>query len=214
MPEKQNALRHLLAGTGRVHGRTLARPTLDDLSKSPLRQVVEDCYRRLGGIGAEIPLRLGNWDAEYDGIAVELDEQLHFNRYRLITLESPVYSELPSFPLKGYRGFCVSREAECLRAGSYGGKWSNSSCSKQFGCPSAQGDLNGNGAPRWKQRAYYDFVKDLSPFLLGMQVARISIWDILEEDTGRRSVLDALQKPDVSTAAALVDLIYARSQVS
>jgi len=79
----------------------LARPTIDDLGKSPLRQVVEDCYRRLGGIGAEIPLRLGHWDAEYEGIAVELDEELHFNRYRLITLESPVYIELPSFPLKG-----------------------------------------------------------------------------------------------------------------
>jgi hypothetical protein len=38
------------------------------------------------------PLRLSAWDLEFDGIAVELDEHLHFNRYRGLTLKSPRYS--------------------------------------------------------------------------------------------------------------------------
>jgi hypothetical protein len=59
------------------------------------------------------------------------------------------------------------------------GKWTNNSCEKQFGVASRPGDLSGNGSPRWKQRAFYDFCKDLSPFLIGVKVVRVAVWDEL-----------------------------------
>ena len=35
-------------------------------------------------------------------------------------------------------------------------------------------DLNGEGSPRWKQRAFYDFVKDLSPLIKGSLIIAIN----------------------------------------
>ncbi|MHA7678588.1 DUF7255 family protein [Cupriavidus sp. PET2-C1] len=43
------------------------------------------------------------------------------------------------------------------------GSGHNRSCERQFGVGSAQKILEGAGAPRRKQRAFYDFVKDLCP---------------------------------------------------
>jgi hypothetical protein len=39
------------------------------------------------------------------------------------------------------------------------------------------GDLD-SGAPRWKQRAFYDAMKDTAPAVdMGLAVARVSIYD-------------------------------------
>ncbi len=67
-----------------------------------------------------------------NGVAIELDEELHFNRYRELTLRSEVYQRLSGFPLEAYRDHARSREDECKKAGSYGGKWTNRSCEKQL----------------------------------------------------------------------------------
>ncbi len=48
-----------------------------------------------------------------------------------------------------------------------------------FGPASPLKDLTGDGAPRWKQRAFYDFVKDLSILLIGVKVVRVAVWDRL-----------------------------------
>jgi hypothetical protein len=39
----------------------------------------------------------------------------------------------------------------------------------------AAGDLDGEGAPRWKQRALYDAIKDTAPAALGVALARVSV---------------------------------------
>jgi hypothetical protein len=96
---------------------------------------------------------------EFDKVVVELDEQRHFNRYRSLTLESSIYSHLPQFPLQLYKDLCVKHEEQCLKAGGFGGNWSNPSCEKDFGKASEPKKLSGNGSPRWKQRAFYDFLK-------------------------------------------------------
>ena len=51
-------------------------------------------YRELGGVLDKFPARLGQWDINVDGIAVELDEELHFNRYRTLTLNSSIFGNL------------------------------------------------------------------------------------------------------------------------
>ena len=71
-----------------------------------------------------------------------------------------------------------------MKAGRYGEKWCNSSTEKLFGKSSINGDLNGNGSSRWKQRAFYDFLKDISYLFMDINIIRISVWDeiIIKEE--------------------------------
>ncbi len=56
-------------------------PRLDALS-ADLRAAVVTLYRELGGHQDQPVLRPGAWDlALAGGVVVELDEELHFNRY-------------------------------------------------------------------------------------------------------------------------------------
>lgn len=176
MGAMQRMLERLLGEVGAVSHGTLRTPRPTDLEGCVWATAVDAVYRQLGGRRPHAPLRPGGWDLEFNGVAVELDEYLHFNRYRAMTLESQVYGELPAFPLAIYRGHCADHEDRCLRAGSYKGKWSNPSSESQFGPKSEPGDLSGGGAPRWKQRAFYDFVKDLSPLLVHVRLVRLSVW--------------------------------------
>lgn len=109
-----------------------------------------------------------------------MDEQLHFDRYRLMTLESPLYNEIKGFPLKEYRDYCIRCKENCLKSGSHGGRWSKRSCEEMFGVAQSEGDLNGNGSPRWKQIAFYDFIKDISYITTGIPVVRLSIYDVID----------------------------------
>jgi len=139
---------------------------------------VERVYRELGGVLPTCPLRVGPWDIEVGDVALELDEEQHFNRYRAVTLGSSAYDVIPNFPLVSYRQFCKLHESDCSVKCAAGERyWVSTGATKQFGLGSFRGDLNPPGAPRWKQRAFFDFLKDLAPAITGTRVARISIWD-------------------------------------
>lgn len=168
----------LMSVDAEVGGPPAGRPGLDELEPE-LARAVKDCYRKLGGRVENPRLRPGAWDLVVNNVMVELDEDLHFNRYRALTLDSETYSMLAGFPLGDYRSYAAAREADCLAAGSYGGKWTNASCERHFGPAGSLRDLRGAGAPRWRQRALYDFMKDLAPLQDGTMVARIAIWDPL-----------------------------------
>lgn len=73
------------------------------------------------------------------------------------------------------------------------------------------GELTGNGAPRWKQRAFYDFVKDLTPLLLDILVVRISIWDSLKISGTEYSVGEILDKKIMSIEKEFSELIQIRT---
>jgi hypothetical protein len=120
------------------------------------------------------------------------------------------YACLGCFPLEAYRRLCSEREDECLRAGGYGGKWSNASTEVQFGKAASPKDFSANGSPRRKQRAFYDFVKDLSPLMIGVTVVRISIWDTVLEYGHMRLVKDVLMLPSKASSVALATLVQQR----
>lgn len=210
MREMEMQLAELLASQGMITKGRVAYPRLSDLRHSDLAPAVSNVYRALGGKLDEAPLNLRAWDIEFEGMAVELDECLHFNRYRLITLMSPAYSSLPRFPLAVYQQYCRDYESQCLRDGSWGGRWSNSSCDAQFGKAGPKKQLIGSGASRWKQRAYYDFVKDLSPNIVESTVTRLAVWDEIEDEGGNRSVAVALASPRTSTGSVLAELLWSR----
>jgi hypothetical protein len=178
----------------------ISPPRLQDLPHAAKEEVM-GVYRALGGLQDAPVLRPGSWDLLVDGILVELDEQLHFNRYRAATLDCSSYGRLPRFPLAPYREFCVTKERECLRPGQAQGRWMNASTEKHFGPSSPRGDLSGNGSSRWKQRALYDLMKDLSQLNADfVPAARIAIWDCLPGSDGM-SLETALHKPPSRTAA-------------
>lgn len=157
--------------------------------------------------------RPDHWDLRVEGILVELDEERHFNRYRARTLRSPVYERLTAFPLTAYRAFCVQHESACLASASYGGYWSNKSCEAMFGKASKPRDLAGAGAPRWKQRAFYDYLKDLAPLCGHGPMVRLAVWDELPgvDQLTLGGALEA-QRRERSVATSVISLIHARAR--
>jgi hypothetical protein len=133
-------------------------------------------YRELGGILPDAPVKFGKFDFACDEMIVELDEEQHFNRYRAITLQSPIYKNVQHWDVQAYKKWCSEKENECLRKASFGKYWTSPSTEKQFGKPAANGILTGTGSPRWKQRAYYDFVKDCFAIFSGNKLIRQSIY--------------------------------------
>jgi hypothetical protein len=179
-------------------------PPVPSLATLPSRHPeVLRLFELLGGVGASPALRTGPWDiACADGVLVELDEQLHFNRYRAVTLGSEWSPMLPWYVT--YVEQTVAHEGDCLKTGSYGRKWSNTSCERLFGSAAEPGILAGAGSPRWKQRALYDAMKDAS--VGQVRLARLSVFD----DVGGIALGSALDRPGRLNLEALRDLFDVR----
>src|SRR4051812_40273107 len=80
-------------------------------------------YADLGGLQAHPVFRPGKWDLSYAGLVVELDEELHFNRYRARSLETSWSTDTPW--RNDYLRACRERESDCLRAGQWGARWTS-----------------------------------------------------------------------------------------
>lgn len=173
---------------------------LNDILDTEYSDMAFEMYKNLGGVHETLKFRLGRYDISCKDFIIELDEELHFNRYRKLTLQADVYKKLSTFPLDNYLQYCKTHEKECLRAGGFGGKWKNSSTEKYFATSSNNGKLSGIGSSRWKQRAFYDFLKDISQLILGVNIIRISIWDLIDIEDESFTVgylLDKHQGDDV-----------------
>lgn len=104
----------------------------------------------------------------------------------------------PTRPIAG------STSIDCCLGGA-GKRWTNSSAARFFGGPSAPGDFTNVGAPRWRQRAFYDAAKDAIP---NRRLARISVHDPID-DGGTVERLLRQSNPDLSHG--LLSLIAART---
>ena len=175
------ALERLLLGLG--FQTALIKPPGPDLARVPSDQAdrIIDVFRSLGGGSDPVRLRPGNWDLAFTGgLVVELDEELHFNRYRRVTLEPEWAKVLPW--RDDYIRYSVSFEADCLAAAKWGRRWTNSSCESLFGVAGDPGDFARGGAPRWKQRALYDAMKDHHAITNGdVRLVRLATVDIVGE---------------------------------
>jgi len=152
MGQRQAALERMLLDSGHVpRAGILPRPSASCRDRGDAKTWAEigRVYRQLGGILDLCPLQPGPWDLELAGVAVELDEEQHFNRYRALTLESTLYAR-SRFPVNVYRGYCHSYEGECLRKAANRGYWASPSTIAQFGPAGILRNLDPPGAPRWK----------------------------------------------------------------
>lgn len=210
MGKRQDFLKKLFEQSGHsVNSERLIYPNRNLLSKYSVE--IFEIYKQLGGIEADYPVNLKHWDIVVDGIAVELDEEQHFNRYREQTLQSDLYKTLPDFPLVEYRQYCNIHKTECLEKANYGDYWSNDSAKKQFGQAAKPGVLDGTGSPRWKQRAFYDFLRDLTPLIIeDVPFARISIWDEVTVDGKNKLIKNILDKSVFIANQPIFELVQKR----
>jgi hypothetical protein len=168
---------------------------------------VLDLYRALGGSAEEfVVFRPGVWDIVLaDGLIVELDEEQHFNRYRRATLQ-PVWTEALPWGVD-YRRYSEEHETAALRKASRGGYWASPSTERMFGPADAPGVFDSSGAPRWKQRALYDAMRDAVAAAGAVRLSRVAVWDVIGDTTLAR-VLDGRAEVDHD---ALADLVARRT---
>lgn len=122
------ALRKTLLVAGLKTSPPPGRPLLSALLDAHSDEVLS-LYRRLGGTEDAPSLRPGAWDLSFNGsLVVELGEELHFNRYRAMTLGASWSADRPW--TSDYLTFCEAHEDECTSARSWGKRWSNPSCER------------------------------------------------------------------------------------
>ncbi len=127
-------------------------PRAEDLSPENLQRV-DVIYQALGGTTSAAHFRPGPLDlALGGGLVVELDEELHFNRYRRSTLEASWTRELPwrDDYLTTFT-WSTSRRAWQQLGGESGGPTPPASDSSGLpigpGCSHLSGHLGGSSAP-------------------------------------------------------------------
>lgn len=164
-------------------------------------------FRELGGVPAcQTALAPRGWDMQADQVLIEFDEDLHFNRYRSLSLATPWAPDLPWSTL--YGDYAMAMEGLCMKAGRHGGKWANSSSDRMFGGSDEKGVLEPLGASRWKQRAFYDAVKDAYALYSPMvSLARVSIHDQI----GGKNVNQATKEGILLDPEALRAFLTART---
>ena len=172
--------------------------TKSQLSLSPeLYSEVKSMYKELGGTQEDPPLTFGPWDISTPEFILELDEENHFNRYRLQTLNSNIYQMINGFRLDEYMRFCRLYDSGCRK---HGGFWKNNSSEKLFVKSDDNGCLDGTGSSRWRQRAFYDFLRDVTGLIKEIPVIRLSIYQTFKG----RKVYDIIESKD---KAMILDLV-------
>lgn len=171
MARKENFLKNLCNLTYGIGNH--CKLTEQELLASGYYEAVVNVYRILGGVLSMPPIRVGKYDIDTANFIIELDEENHFNRYRLSTLNSPIYANNPNIDVAQYKKFCKNYEDRCLTYGKYA---KNDSTEKQFGYCELDGNL-GDSRSRWKQRAFYDFIKDITSIVKNVPIIRISIYE-------------------------------------
>lgn len=179
MTIRENTLKNILHRLYR--NGTHTKPYQDDFYRSIHNEEIDNVYRILGGKQNKYPTNYRGYDIICKNFILELDEERHFNRYRLLTLNSNIYNNKKYFDYELYRIYCKDKEYECKIAASWGRNWKTDSSDKQFGESNIEGCLESNGSSRWKQRAFYDYLRDISFYISGIPIIRVSIWEKMDE---------------------------------
>lgn len=191
MGQRQDYLKSIVVK--RFGSHTHSKLTNEDVLKYSAK--ISKTYFELTGQLKEVPIKFGPWDISTKDFIIELDEERHFNRYRLLTLKSDIYNSHSKFSVFDYKRYCKTYEKACLRAASWGKNWKTDSTEKMFAISDKEGHLEKCGSSRWKQRAYYDFLKDIASQIKRVPVIRISVYDTYKGftvDTILRSTNDRL----------------------
>lgn len=149
---------------------------LDSKGKLWLNEIFED----LGGVGSSPLLEKLKFDFKIGRHLIKWDDELHFNRYRLVTFRSEMYTEWTFSFSESHKRLCRTFEKECLKAGLQQRIWNGPPVAKNvFGQAEESGDFSGNGASGWKLGAYNDAQYDLQTRLHGYKLIRLSPYETI-----------------------------------
>ena len=149
---------------------------LDEKGKGWLKEILSE----LMGNGSFPLLEKLKFDFKIGRQLILWDDELHFHRYRLITLKSSLYEEL-NFPfLESYKRLCRTYEKEALKSGMPQRIWNGPAVATSiFGPASEPGDFSGNGASGWKLLAYNSAQIDLQTRIHGYKLIRLNPYETI-----------------------------------
>jgi hypothetical protein len=165
---------------------------------------LRSCYEGLGGRNSAICLPRLRMDFAIDRHLFLVDDAVHFNRYRLLTLKNDLY-QVFTFPWAvSYERLCRQQERACLQAGLQERIWNGPPlASKCFGKSEEFGDLSGNGAAGWKLNAYNDMQYDLISRLHGFKLVRIPVYETIMTGGSLKKLDQLLLNPGSATLELL-----------
>ena len=149
---------------------------LDSRSKSWLNSVLED----LGGTGSFPLFEKVPVDFKLGRTLILWDDEVNFNRYRGISLRSPMYEEFQYTFFEGHKRLCRTFEKGALKAGMPERIWDGPPLATRiFGNSSDPGDFHGVGASGWKLGAYNQMQVDLLTRIHGYKLIRLSPYETI-----------------------------------
>lgn len=147
---------------------------LDQKGKGWLDEIYED----LGGKAGAPLLNKLKFDFKINRSLILYDDELHFNRYRLISYRSDFYREFNLPFQEAQKRLCRTYEKDCLKAGLQSRVWNGPPiATHSFGPASEPGDFYGNGSSGWKLLAYNDAQTDIQTRIHGYKLIRITPYE-------------------------------------
>lgn len=145
----------------------------------------------------------------FENLIICLDDEISFNRYRKITLQSDIYKHSKvKFNVSNYLRYCRTKEAECLKAARSNNVWNDKILESVFGESDPPGQLYDRGSNVWKQRAFNDFMIDCLPiFYKNFVIMRISVWDEILIHGKITPINNFILQPNINEQNALKRLI-------
>ncbi|MFD2201118.1 DUF7255 family protein [Shivajiella indica] len=159
-------------------------------------ELLNDVFQELEGNGPAPLLERIKIDFKINRFLFIYDDEVHFNRYRLISLKSEIYNTF-SYPWRdAYLRLCRTFEKECQKSGSQERIWNGPPlATKVFGKSEAFGELIGNGSSGWKLNAYNDAQYDLLSRLHGYKIIRIPMHENLMIGGSLKKIDELLIRP-------------------
>ena len=170
---------------------------VEDIEYAGLGEEFFAVSKLLGIDSTMVPKQAGAVAIEVNGIAFVLDEESQFNRYRLQTLQSPVYALPLIHNLNRYKSYCLQESAQ--GAGGLLIKKTKDRSSMEKKIVPSESLL--------KHQALNDFMQDLLPLVHFVPVLRLSVFDQLETAGGLISLHKLLMDGDEASFSLIADHI-------
>jgi hypothetical protein len=170
-------------------------------------------FEELRGSGKMPILEHLKFDFKINRFLFVYDDAVHFNKYRLSTLKTDLYSTF-TFPwVDSYKRLCRTFEKECIKAGLQDRIWNGPPiASRIFGKSEEAGNLSGNGSSGWKLNAYNDAQYDLISRLHGFKLIRIPEYENIMIGGSLKKIDDLLLNPKEEYQKAILNWVTRKVQ--
>lgn len=170
---------------------------MEDIEYAGLNDELHAVCADLGLRSTKLPLQASKVDIEVNGVAIALDDEVKFNRSRLQTLASPIYSLPLIYNLNRYKSYCQQVMPDVEFPAIEGRSQKQRGSLRKF--PET--------TMTEKLQAVNDFMQDLLPLVHYVPVLRISVYDQLETPEGTVSIHTLLAEENKKHFEILADYL-------